>query len=88
MDNIFIENQIDAVIHFAGFKAVSESGAKFLEYHENNMNSTFVLVDVMRFYGCKNISLSSSATFYDDSAMISISVQRGIVLIHTARLSI
>ena len=62
MDNIFIENQIDAVIHFAGFKAVSESGAKFLEYHENNMNSTFVLVDVMRFYGCKNIILSSSAS--------------------------
>lgn len=72
MDKIFKENTIDAVIHFAGLKAVGESVAKPLEYYENNMNATFVLLDVMRNNGCKNIIFSSSATVYGDPAIIPI----------------
>ena len=72
IDKIFTENQIDAVIHFAGLKAVGESCAKLLEYYENNMNSIFVLTDVMRSHGCKNIIISSSVTAYGDHAMIPI----------------
>ena len=72
MDRIFKENRIDAVIHFAGLKAVGESVAKPLEYYENNMNATFVLLDVMRNNGCKNIIFSSSATVYGDPAIIPI----------------
>ena len=72
MDKVFKENEIDAVIHFAGLKAVGESVAKPLEYYENNMNATFVLLDVMRNNGCKNIIFSSSATVYGDPAMIPI----------------
>ena len=72
MDKVFSDNKIDAVIHFAGLKAVGESVAKPLEYYENNMNATFVLLDVMRNHGCKNIIFSSSATVYGDPAMIPI----------------
>ena len=72
MEKIFGENQFDAVIHYAGLKSVGESGAKPLEYYENNMVATFVLVDVMRKHGCKNIIFSSSATVYGDPAMIPI----------------
>ena len=72
MENIFGENQFDAVIHYAGLKSVGESVAKPLEYYENNMVATFVLVDVMRKHGCKNIIFSSSATVYGDPAMIPI----------------
>ena len=72
MDKIFGENQFDAVIHYAGLKSVGESVAKPLEYYENNMVATFVLVDVMRKHGCKNIIFSSSATVYGDPAMIPI----------------
>lgn len=72
MEKIFGENQFDAVIHYAGLKSVGESVAKPLEYYENNMVATFVLVDVMRKYGCKNIIFSSSATVYGDPAMIPI----------------
>lgn len=72
MDKIFKSQKIDAVIHFAGLKAVGESCVKPLEYYENNMNATFVLVDVMRQNGCKNIIFSSSATVYGDPAIIPI----------------
>lgn len=72
MEKIFVENQFDAVIHYAGLKSVGESVAKPLEYYENNMVATFVLVDVMRKHGCKNIIFSSSATVYGDPAMIPI----------------
>ena len=67
-----IVNGFDACIHFAGLKAVGESVAKPLEYYENNMNGTFVLLDVMRSHGCKNIIFSSSATVYGDPAIIPI----------------
>lgn len=72
LEAVFSENQFDAVIHFAGLKAVGESVAKPLEYYENNMSGTFVLLDVMRKHGCKNIIFSSSATVYGDPAIIPI----------------
>ena len=72
LDKVFTVYQIDAVINFAGLKAVGESVAKPLEYYENNMNGVFVLVDVMRQHGCKNIIFSSSATVYGDPAIIPI----------------
>ena len=72
MDELFSDNRIDAVINFAGLKAVGESVAKPLEYYENNMNGVFVLIDVMRRHGCKNIIFSSSATVYGDPAVIPI----------------
>lgn len=72
LTKIFSENKIDAVIHFAGLKAVGESVAKPLEYYHNNMTGTFILMDVMRNHGCKNIIFSSSATVYGDPAIIPI----------------
>ena len=72
LDKVFKQYHIDAVIHFAGLKAVGESCEKPLEYYENNMNATFVLLDVMRKNGCKNIIFSSSATVYGDPAQIPI----------------
>ena len=72
MNKIFDENNIDAVIHFAGLKAVGESIQMPLEYYENNMNATFVLLNVMRNHGCKNIIFSSSATVYGNPAQIPI----------------
>ncbi len=64
MEKIFQEHQIDAVIHFAGLKAVGESVKKPIEYYRNNLDSTLTLLEVMRTYGCKNIVFSSSATVY------------------------
>jgi len=61
---IFEENKIDAVIHFAGFKAVGESVAKPLMYYRNNLDSTLSLLEVMNEYNCKKIAFSSSATVY------------------------
>ncbi len=72
LQKVFDEHKFDACIHFAGLKAVGESCAKPLEYYENNMNGTFVLVDVMRKNGCKNMIFSSSATVYGDPAIIPI----------------
>ena len=64
LHKIFSENQIDAVINFAGLKAVGESVEKPLEYYHNNITGMLVLIDVMRQNGCKNIVFSSSATVY------------------------
>lgn len=64
LDTIFTENKIEAVIHFAGLKAVGESVAMPMEYYDNNLTSTFVLCDVMRAHGVKKIVFSSSATVY------------------------
>ena len=72
VEKIFTENKIDAVIHFAGFKAVGESVAKPIEYYHNNIGSTLVLCDVMRKYGCKKIVFSSSATVYGNPASVPI----------------
>lgn len=67
LECIFKEYKIDAVIHFAGFKAVGESVEKPLEYYHNNIDSTLVLCQVMREFGCKKIIFSSSATVYGDN---------------------
>ena len=64
LDKIFIENKIDAVINFAGYKAVGESCAKPLEYYENNIEGLLVLAFAMRDHGVKNLVFSSSATVY------------------------
>ena len=64
MDKIFKKEKIDAVIHFAGLKAVGESCQKPIEYYDNNIGGTLVLCDVMRNNGCKKIVFSSSATVY------------------------
>ena len=72
LEDIFANNHFDACIHFAGLKAVGESVEKPLEYYENNLNGTFVLLDVMRRNNCKNIIFSSSATVYGDPAIIPI----------------
>lgn len=61
---IFAENKIDAVIHFAGLKAVGESVAKPVEYYDNNLISTIYLLEAMREAGVKRIVFSSSATVY------------------------
>ncbi len=72
LDAILSEHKPQACIHFAGLKAVGESVAKPLEYYENNMNGTFVLLNAMRRHACKNIIFSSSATVYGDPAVIPI----------------
>ena len=63
---------IDAVIHFAGLKAVGESVRKPLEYYTNNLTSTLVLLNVMRDHDVKNFVFSSSATVYGDPACVPI----------------
>ena len=63
---IFRENEIDSVIHFAGFKAVGESVQVPLKYYRNNLVSTISLCEVMNEFKCKNIIFSSSATVYGD----------------------
>lgn len=64
LDKVFEQHKIDAVIHFAGLKAVGESVAKPLEYYENNVGGTVTLCEAMRDAGCKKIVFSSSATVY------------------------
>lgn len=73
LDEIFDkETDVEAVIHFAGLKAVGESVAKPVEYYENNIAGTLNLCDVMRNHGVKNIIFSSSATVYGDPAFVPI----------------
>lgn len=72
LDKIFEKEKVDAVIHFAGLKAVGESVAKPLEYYKNNITGTLILCDVMRKHKVKNIIFSSSATVYGDPAFIPI----------------
>ena len=64
MNDIFAKENINAVIHFAGLKAVGESVRKPIEYYENNIGGTLVLCECMRNNGVKNIIFSSSATVY------------------------
>ena len=72
LEAIFAKENVDAVIHFAGLKAVDESVAKPLEYYENNIAGTVNLCFAMRKYNVKNIIFSSSATVYGDPAQIPI----------------
>ncbi len=64
VERVFRENQIDAVIHFAGLKAVGESCQIPLRYYHNNLTGTLVLCQVMEQFGCRRIVFSSSATVY------------------------
>ena len=64
LNKIFDENRIDAVIHFAGLKAVGESVQKPVEYYHNNITGTLMLIQAMRAHDCKKIVFSSSATVY------------------------
>ncbi|MDE5765173.1 MAG: UDP-glucose 4-epimerase GalE [Ruminococcus sp.] len=72
LSEIFDKKKIDAVIHFAGLKAVGESVRIPHTYYQNNVDSTLILTEVMSRYGCKNIVFSSSATVYGDPAFIPI----------------
>ena len=64
LSKVFSEEKIDAVIHFAGLKAVGESCQKPLEYYDNNIGGTLTLCEVMKEFGCKKLVFSSSATVY------------------------
>ncbi|MGB8450797.1 MAG: UDP-glucose 4-epimerase GalE [Anaerocolumna sp.] len=72
LDNIFKQETIDSVIHFAGLKAVGESVQKPLEYYHNNITGTLVLCDVMRRHKVKDIVFSSSATVYGTPKIVPI----------------
>lgn len=72
LDKVLSENDIDAVIHFAGLKAVGESVVKPLEYYDNNVHGTLVLVEAMRAAGVNSLIFSSSATVYGDPASVPI----------------
>ncbi len=72
LERIFEAHRIDAVIHFAGYKAVGESVQKPIEYYTNNLYGTLTLTDTMRKYGVKKIIFSSSATVYGDPAFVPI----------------
>lgn len=72
MRKIFNAHKIDAVINFAGFKAVGESCQKPIEYYHNNIGGLIALVEVMREFNCKNLVFSSSATVYGDPEFVPI----------------
>lgn len=71
-EEIFRDNKIDSVIHFAAFKAVGESVEKPLEYYYNNLTSALVVLKAMKKYGCRNFVFSSSATVYGDAKVVPI----------------
>ncbi len=72
VEQVFDAESIDAVIHFAGLKAVGESVQRPLEYYYNNITGTLILCDVMRSHNCFQIVFSSSATVYGDPAFVPI----------------
>ena len=72
LNKIFSENEIGAVIHFAGYKAVGESVEKPLMYYRNNIDSTLTLLEVMEEFNVRNIVFSSSATVYGNPASLPI----------------
>lgn len=65
LETVFTNESIDAVIHFAGLKAVGESCEKPFLYHENNIAGTMALLETMEQHGCRSIVFSSSATVHD-----------------------
>ncbi|CAA0812078.1 UDP-glucose 4-epimerase 5 [Striga hermonthica] len=64
LEKLFVSEKFDAVIHFAGLKAVGESVQKPLMYYDNNIVGTIMLLEVMAAHGCKKLVFSSSATVY------------------------
>ncbi|SUA57988.1 UDP-glucose 4-epimerase GalE [Oligella urethralis] len=73
LDDVFKQHSIDAVVHFAGLKAVGESVFNPLDYYDNNVNGSLVLFEAMKVAGVKRLVFSSSATVYGDPAEIPIS---------------
>ena len=69
-EQVFIENEIDAVIHCAAFKAVGESVEKPIEYYTNNLTTTLIVAKMMKKYHVNNIVFSSSATVYGDPEVV------------------
>ena len=72
LEKVFEENEIEAVMNFAGYKAVGESAQKPIEYYTNNISGALVVLDTMRKYNCKKFIFSSSATVYGDPEVIPI----------------
>lgn len=70
LEQIFAENSIDTVIHFAGYKAVGESVEKPAEYYRNNIDSALSVIETMKSFGCSRIVFSSSATVYGAGATV------------------
>ena len=70
LEKVFNENKIEAVLNFAGYKAVGESVQKPIEYYMNNISGCLILLDVMRKYGVKKFIFSSSATVYGEPERI------------------
>lgn len=70
LEKVFEENEIEAVLNFAGYKAVGESVQKPIEYYTNNISGALVLLDTMRKYNCKKFIFSSSATVYGNPEKI------------------
>jgi UDP-glucose 4-epimerase len=72
LDQLFIENEVEAVVHFAGLKAVGESVSIPLRYYHNNVTGTLILCEVMQKHSVKNLVFSSSATVYGDPESVPI----------------
>ena len=72
LEKVFVDENIDCVIHFAGLKAVGESVSIPLKYYQNNLTGTFILCELMQKYGVKNLVFSSSATVYGDPVSVPI----------------
>ena len=72
LEKVFEENKIEAVMNFAGYKAVGESVKKPLEYYENNISGAITLLETMKKYNVKKFIFSSSATVYGDPEIIPI----------------
>lgn len=70
LEKVFEENNIEAVMNFAGYKAVGESVKKPLEYYDNNVSGAIVLLETMKKYNCKKFIFSSSATVYGEPEKI------------------
>ena len=67
LERIFTEHEIEAVIHFAGYKAVGESVAKPISYYRNNLDTALTVLETMQRFGCKRFVFSSSATVYGEA---------------------
>ena len=72
LERVFGAHKVDAVIHFAGLKAVGESVAQPLRYYDNNVNGSVILFETMAKFGVKSLVFSSSATVYGDPASVPI----------------
>ena len=70
VDALFSKYDIDAVVHFAGYKAVGESVAEPVKYYRNNLGNTLTLLEVMQEHGCRRLIFSSSATVYGESQQV------------------